>query len=564
MVEPTLSDAHPSPNPEPRLWRRKPWTFLRLIKYGIGVCLLLVAGIVALNFRPLPGPNQPALRVSRETTWITEPLKANGDVDSVAWLNRHLSEKLRPEDNAAAALAQAIGPNAADLEQQGEFFSKLATSPPAAGEKCHIALGEWLEDRVDEITSGLEPLVAQLEPDDRPSVYGEVPFDSQSNPLVAEWLEEMAPVLEQVRAASRKSRWYVPRLGDQLAGKPVPLVSEVRVVARTLAISAMRHLGHGDIEAAMHDSLAVLRLARLMGDSGSLLELIVATSLDGIGQNMVRQIVVSGRCSSAQLETIERSLAAIGPPPGIHARNLPADRLETIEEAVNMARGAQTIDFSPLRMLNPASRNRQPSKLHAASIGWNVVGLELNKGYDRIGELLDEAELEPVLAACNTLTAEFDEPKGDGQSTRYALSGKNFRARSVARRMLKNCMTVIEALLEAKFRQRAQLDSLRAAIAIKRFRLVHQRLPVELEELVPDFLKEVPKDIWSGESLRYRHEDDSWQVYSIGPDRKDGGGFELGEHLDAWDLTGSAAIRTVDEAVKQYLPTQSNQAAAER
>jgi hypothetical protein len=63
-----------------------------------------------------------------------------------------------------------------------------------------------------------------------------------------------------------------------------------------------------------------------------------------------------------------------------------------------------------------------------------------------------------------------------------------------------------------------------AALAIHRFRVAHARYPQTLEELVPDYLNDVPIDLQSGQPLRFVHRDGQPYVYSIGSDRDDDGG----------------------------------------
>jgi len=45
-----------------------------------------------------------------------------------------------------------------------------------------------------------------------------------------------------------------------------------------------------------------------------------------------------------------------------------------------------------------------------------------------------------------------------------------------------------------------------------------------LEEVVPEFLPQVPTDPFDGEPLRYVVADDGYLVYSVGPDATDHGG----------------------------------------
>ena len=65
-----------------------------------------------------------------------------------------------------------------------------------------------------------------------------------------------------------------------------------------------------------------------------------------------------------------------------------------------------------------------------------------------------------------------------------------------------------------------------AGIAVHRFRLARERLPANLEELVPEFLPEVPRDPFTGELLHYHVRKDEYVVYSIGKNRSDDGGRE--------------------------------------
>jgi len=62
------------------IWWVMKWSFL--------VFLVLVIATVLLNFRMGPGTGSPLVRVSRQTTYATSPLKPNGDVDYIAFVNQ--------------------------------------------------------------------------------------------------------------------------------------------------------------------------------------------------------------------------------------------------------------------------------------------------------------------------------------------------------------------------------------------------------------------------------------------------------------------------------------------
>jgi hypothetical protein len=71
----------------------------------------------------------------------------------------------------------------------------------------------------------------------------------------------------------------------------------------------------------------------------------------------------------------------------------------------------------------------------------------------------------------------------------------------------------------------AQRSLLVAAIALKRRQLRHGAYPAELTALVPEFLRQLPRDPMDGQPLRYRlNPDGSFLLYSVGQDGQDNGG----------------------------------------
>jgi hypothetical protein len=77
---------------------------------------------------------------------------------------------------------------------------------------------------------------------------------------------------------------------------------------------------------------------------------------------------------------------------------------------------------------------------------------------------------------------------------------------------------------DACTRSRAELRCAIAALAVERYRLVHHGWPDSLDQLVPTFLTEVPRDPYDRKPLRYRQLQDGVAIYSVGPDGKDDGG----------------------------------------
>jgi competence protein ComGC len=79
---------------------------------------------------------------------------------------------------------------------------------------------------------------------------------------------------------------------------------------------------------------------------------------------------------------------------------------------------------------------------------------------------------------------------------------------------------------EAAQRSQALLRCASTAVAAERYRLKHQNWPAGLKDLVADgLLKEIPKDPYDGQPLRWRLTPNGGAlVYSVGPDKIDDGG----------------------------------------
>lgn len=92
-------------------------------------------------------------------------------------------------------------------------------------------------------------------------------------------------------------------------------------------------------------------------------------------------------------------------------------------------------------------------------------------------------------------------------------------------------------IIQAEIRHYTYIILTQTALAIERFRLSHQRLPENLDELVPNYIPSVPIDPWLPNRLiKYiKEKDGGFKVYSGGLNMKDDGGIQA-EHIFEGDL----------------------------
>ena len=88
-------------------------------------------------------------------------------------------------------------------------------------------------------------------------------------------------------------------------------------------------------------------------------------------------------------------------------------------------------------------------------------------------------------------------------------------------------------------RSDASLRGLRLLAAVELYRAEHAGLPPSLDALVPAYLKSLPPDPFSGSPFGYRVAGRAYRLYSVGPDRRDGGGRA---RLDPYTTEGDTII----------------------
>ena len=104
----------------------------------------------------------------------------------------------------------------------------------------------------------------------------------------------------------------------------------------------------------------------------------------------------------------------------------------------------------------------------------------------------------------------------------------------LGKEFLSNLVPTLESALTEKDMIEVSLSSAQTLLAVKCFQSAQGRLPESLSELVPDYLKEVPRDPFDGQPLRYSAE--KRILYSVGDDLEDGGGSkEVDRDKARWD-----------------------------
>lgn len=92
--------------------------------------------------------------------------------------------------------------------------------------------------------------------------------------------------------------------------------------------------------------------------------------------------------------------------------------------------------------------------------------------------------------------------------------------------LLHTLMPAYSRVISLNLKNTAQLRSARTALAVQKYRLMNNKLPDSLDNLVPDYVESVPLDPFDGQKIRYKKLEKGFVIYSIGEDKTDNGGKE--------------------------------------
>jgi hypothetical protein len=240
--------------------------------FGTALIVALAASTASLAEDP---PVEP-LAISKETTWITEPLRSDGTPDYAAWITRKYAAGVTSENNAAELLSQ--------LRMIGDVRNP-APFPGAFVEQHRRALL--------------------------------APWDVVDAPLIAFWLRvNEANVASAEQIVRSRPRYWTPPPGDMALDAGVPSRLGVRLIANAFRARTLRRAAAQDPDGARRDLILGLRLAALVDQGPWLMDRLVGAAVRGIAAEPVVALAnppPPGRVAAAALLGELRELAPSTP-----------------------------------------------------------------------------------------------------------------------------------------------------------------------------------------------------------------------------------------------------------
>lgn len=494
-----------------------------------------------------PRPS-PRVTISKETTFLTEPLTKDGYVDYLAALNGINSKGVTPENNAAVLLYRAFGPK--DIpRQRREHVAMLLGIKPLPDD------GEYLKDS--------SSFVRRKQPKEppKPSPDGEQdplraaeaqferarerPWSKDEFPLVAAWLAENEKPLEMIAAAAKRPRYFFPLFGSgestMLIEVLLPTAQPAREAARALTARAMLRVKTGRIDEAWQDLLACHRLARLVGQGATLVEGLVGIAIEGNACHADAALAHYGGLSAERAKRCAEDLRQLPPMAKMVDKIAIGERFMYLD-AVSMAARRGPSELMRLDGGAPANKGLAASLAKFASnalVNWDEPLRMGNARYDRLAEALSKptrAERDAALANIEQDVQQTAQKVKDVRSflgETVSSSPRRALGRQMGRIFVALMLPAIPAVARAEDRAAVYSSAGRVALALAAYRAEHGAYPTDLAQLCPKHLAALPEDPFSTGPLRYQRTQAGCVFYSVGLNGRDDGGLSRGTSDDA-------------------------------
>lgn len=296
----------------------------------------------------------------------------------------------------------------------------------------------------------------------------------------------------------------------------LPHLAKLRGAVRLLLVNAILQTADGETEPAVHSLLNAMRVADSLKSEPLLISELVRIACWSLNAAHLENILNGTRLNKEQLAKLQEAMAEAEQPMAA-VRALAGERAAAL--AVFDDPGFRTM------MLTGGSNTNAPvaERMKAGTI---VTLLQITGQFGR-----DRAYLLDAFAT-NIAAIRLNHPKRflEGERAAALFNAAPNRFYLFSRMLLPSL---------ARFHQREAEHATRVrvvetALAIERYRLAHgNTLPNALEDLVPAYLKAIPKDPCDGQKLRFKKRDQGYVVYGIGADKTDDGGLERKKYSGA-------------------------------
>ena len=323
----------------------------------------------------------------------------------------------------------------------------------------------------------------------------------------------------------------------------LPHIQSFRHGARILHVDTRWALEQGDTERATQNIEAIFGMGRQAADHPFLVCGLVGVALHGIGYDIIDE-VIENHFDVFSAEEFERMQIAVG--------------RDSIHDFINMeGERAMMKDFIQRIYTDDGNGDGRVTPVGVnLMVNFHVIWGSQNQ---ELTGLLPRA-LERIAAPVSLAVMATRKQMTDKTEELMEIVDNKFHLpyheedffeveeivvnAGVQYLLIDQLFPAYQSVRNAMFRTIGNQSGVEAALAALRYEKINGHPPESLEELVGEYLAEMPKDVVNGQPLNYIRTEDGFKVYSVGWDGDDDGGrpilfIEDGTH-DSHTLTEQA------------------------
>jgi hypothetical protein len=502
----------------------------------VGTLVIFVYGLFQLF-----GPSPPIV-ISKETTVIIAPLRADGLPDYQKYWRDFGREGVTPENNGAVLFWRAVWPGELGQEHRQQMCDALGIKPmPVEHESLQDPYGSvtrhqvafWLTERYQQGASSVESdallndvnqkAIQSTQADEAIGAALSRPWTSEQLPPLADWIATSEKPLALLTEASERPKWWSPSpslLHENYEGAIsmlLPGVQKLRGVGRAFCIRAMWHAGEGRPQEAWDDLKTSMRFARLCSQGSTLVEQLVGIAIDAMALRQTTTLLHHAEPDAEFARQVLADLNALEKPCDVVRSFDQGERLFMGDTAIMLATDSDYLKGVDLGIASESAFFN--FKFPWFRLDWNIVLRNANAAYDQLLEAASKPSYQERRIALvefeGDLNAKVDSVRNPG---RIAMSFLNTRARStlIGDTLIGLMMPALDAAIGAEDRAVVLLDLTRVAAALAVYRAENGGYPDKLDQLVPGILEKLPEDMYSGNPFKYsRKPDGGYVLYSV-------------------------------------------------
>jgi hypothetical protein len=500
---------------------------------------------------PKPALARPVLvTISKETTYVTGPLRKDGYVDYVAALNERCSKGVTAENNFAVPFWKAVGPAGIDKAKRDTYFKLLGIMRIPDDGTYFVPFDDFVaKERTAANAPGDVPATKDTEEPRRLEDFDlSRPLSAKEFPILARWLDANEQPLTILVERSKRPRHFDPLVAIGSEGvieAATPPIKTYREIADALMLHGMLKISKGKIDEAWRDFLAVHRLGRLVAQGPTILYAIVGRSIDGLACMGDQAVLQHADLSDSKAKEMRNELSNLPSLPSMADYVDSGERFMMLDAAASVARGSVTLQAlaGPQPKFDPAEMEK---------IDWDTILRMSNPWYDRMSAALRMPTRSQRKEACEKIKRDFKALVAKyTDKTSIAISALTNPRDGLSRRMGMFLLALFEldlnSFIEAEDRAAMQFEVTKLGFALAAYHDEHGSYPLKFAELVPKYAAEIPKDRFNAEELHYKQIGNGYLLYSVGPNGIDDGGKGYADrrNTEDWD---DLSIRVYDSA----------------